>query len=66
MEKDGIAEDDVSFEVGRKEDGSLWTATITCKAGLSEMEFAAALKSLADDIFTGKVNFDDAPDVDQH
>ena len=57
-------DDDVSFEVGKKEDNTLWTATVTCKAGLSEMEFAAALKSLADDIFEGKVNYDDAPDAD--
>ncbi len=63
MDKD---KEDVCFEVGKKEDGTLWTATVTCGAGLTEMEFAASLKSLADDIFTGKVNFDDAPDSDQH
>ena len=57
-------DDDVSFEVGKKEDGSIWTATVMCKSGLTEMEFAAALKSLADDIFEGRVNFDDAPDAD--
>ncbi len=66
MKNDQIKDDDVSFEVGKKEDGTLWTATVTCSAGLSELEFAAALKSLADDIFKGKVNFDDAPDSDSH
>ncbi len=66
MKKEEIEGDDVSFEVGKKEDNTLWTATVMCKAGLSEMEFAAALKSLADDIFEGRVNFDDAPDADQH
>lgn len=54
---------EISYEVGKREDGSLWTVTVTCPAKLSELEFAAAIKSLADDILSGSVSFDGCPDV---
>lgn len=56
-------EDEVSFEVGQREDGTLWTVSVACDSGLSEQEFAAALKSLADDIVEGNVSFAESPEV---
>ncbi len=66
MEVVDISSDDVSFEVGKKEDGTLWHAAVSCKTPLTEKEFAAALLSLAHDILDDKVSFDDCPDVDSH
>ncbi len=59
-------DDDVSFEVGQKADGTLWTCSVACKAGLSEKEFAAALISLAEDIISGETSFDSAPEAEEH
>lgn len=57
---------EVEFEVGQKEGGTLWTVAVSCKESLSELEFAAALRSLADDILAGDVSFDSSPDVTEH
>lgn len=61
-----MEDDDINFEVGRRDDGSLWTLTVTCKEQLTEQEFAAAVLSLAHDILDGKVSFDEAPEQDSH
>lgn len=59
-------DEDVSYEVGKRDDGSLWTVTVTCKTPLTEKEFAVAITSLANDILTDKVSFDEAPEMDSH
>lgn len=59
-------EDEVAFEVSMKTNGTLWTVSITCKSGLTDQEFAAALICLSDDISEGKVNFDEARSLDGH
>ena len=52
----------VEYKVGKREDEGEWHLTVICKEGLSEMEFAAAVISLAKDILDGKISFDDLPD----
>ena len=52
-----------SFEVGQREDGMLWTVTVTCDEKMGEQDFAAALICMAQDILEGKTSFDTAPDV---
>ncbi len=69
MNTKDTAEDDVSFEVGKRDDNTLWHVSVMCKGGISQDEFAAALISLGEDILKGKVDFDTAPDAvghDQH
>lgn len=56
-------EAEVSFEVGQREDGKLWTIAVTCPEKLSEQEFAASILSLAQDILEGKVSFETQPDT---
>lgn len=55
-------DDEVSFEVGQRDDGKLWTVSVTCTDKLSELEFAAAILTLAEDILEGRVSFDKQPD----
>lgn len=54
---------ELSFEVGQKEDGKLWTLSVSCPQKITELEFAAAIQSLAHDILHGEVSFDSAEDV---
>ncbi len=58
--------DDINFEVGRRDDGKLWTLAVTCKQGLSEKEFAASMIELGNDILEDKVSFEDADESDCH
>jgi hypothetical protein len=58
------SDNDVSFEVAKKDDNTLWTCSVSCPAALSEKEFACALMTLAEDMLEGRVDFESAPEVD--
>ncbi len=58
MNKEKSGEEMVEYVAARRDDGTLYTLTVSCPEGLTEKEFADAIVAFAHDVYSGDFTFE--------